>query len=139
MCLAVMPKHGGEASETHRTGELNSTHSLLLCKGASQQLAITNIIFCLPNKRKILWMHSRSAPWQLTNNQHCLCADLRLSVNDCNWKHSKFLGTAQLRDSDSKYLLNSKMKTHPGGSLAMMLMAFSAKAFPIKSEMNLPG
>lgn len=66
-CLAVIPKQGGKASDS-QDRKLNSTHSLLLCKGASQQLTITNTIFCLANKRKILWMHSTVASrWQTTN------------------------------------------------------------------------
>lgn len=111
MCLAVMPKQGGKASDS-QDRKLNSTHLRLLCKGASQQLTITNTIFCLANERKILWMHSRSEQWLLADNQNCLWVDLKL----CNWTHSKFLGTTVQR-SHSKHPLNIKMETCPGGSL----------------------
>lgn len=128
-----------ERHQTHRTGKLNSTHLLLLCKGASQQLSITNTIFGLANKRKILWMHSQSEQWHLTDNQHCLWVDLWLCANDHDWKHSKFPGT-RVESSHSKHLINIKIgETRRGFSTTMILMTFSAKEFPIKSEMNLPG
>lgn len=113
VCLAVMPEHGGEASDSQdRRAEQHSLTPAL--QGASQQL-ITNTIFCLANKREILWMHSQSEQWHLTDNQQCLCVDLCLSANDHNWKHSEFLGTTRLR-AHSKCLLNIKKENSPGFS-----------------------
>lgn len=104
---------GGKASDS-QDRKLNSTHSLLRCTGASQQLTSTNTIFCLANKRKVLWMHLRSQQWLLTDRQPTLPGlDLRLRANDRNWKHSKFLETTGLR-SHRKHLLNMKMDTCPG-------------------------
>lgn len=102
--------------QTHRAGKLNSTHSLLLCQGASQQLAITNTIFCLANKREILWRHSRSEQWHLADHQCCLWGDVRLRANDHDCKHCGFLGTAQLRDPRANIYETAKWRHARGFS-----------------------
>lgn len=113
-CVWQRCQNMDERHQTHRTGKLNSTHLLLLCKGASQQLAITNTIFCLANKREILWMHSRSQQWHLADNQHCLWVDVRLRANDHDWGHSEFLGTAQLRDPRANSYWTAKWRHAQG-------------------------
>lgn len=102
VCLVGSDAQTGRKASDSQDRKLNSTHSLLLCKGASQQLSITTTIFCLANKREILWMHSRSEQWQLAGNQRCRWVDWRLPAKVHNWKHSKFLGTTQSRDPTTK-------------------------------------
>ena len=133
MCLAVMPKHGGTASDS-QDRKLNSTHLLLLCKGASQQLAITNTIFCLANKREILWMHSRSEQWHLADHQRCLWVGVRLSANDHKLETLRIPGNSTAEGPQSNISYRTKWRL-AGGSLTRMLRAFS-KGLPIRSEVN---
>lgn len=115
---------------THRAGKPNSTHSLLLCQGASQQRAITNTIFCLANKREVLRRHSRSGQWHLADHQCGLGGGVRLGADDHDCKYCGFLGTARLRAPRANIYVTAKWR-QAGGSPTEILTALS-KVFPTK-------
>lgn len=113
MCLASDAKHGGR-HQTHRAGKLNSTHSLLLCQGASQQLAITNTIFCLANKRYYGGTRNLNSGISLITNVACGgrwgCVQMTMTANTADsWGQHNW----EIPEQTSR---NSKMETRPGFS-----------------------